>query len=101
MLPRVTLLPKGVFMASVTKKDIPQESAMMGDLWELIKKYYIPENTEEYWDSAYKAIYELHVKYPSELCRKLVLGFWGYLEEKDLAMRGVKPTAVTALEKSK
>ena len=47
MLPRVTLLQKGVFMASVTKKDIPQESAMMGDLWELIKKYYIPENTEE------------------------------------------------------
>lgn len=78
-------------MASVTKKDIPQESEMMGDLWELIKKYYIPEETEEYWDDAWNAVYELHVKYPSELCRKLALAFWGYLEDKDRAMRGIAP----------
>lgn len=74
-------------MASVTKNDIPQESAMMGDLWELIKKYYIPEDTEEYWDNALKAVCELHARYPSKLCRKLGLAFLGYLEDKDLTIR--------------
>lgn len=74
-------------MASVTKKDIPQESAMMGDLWELIKKYYIPEDAENYWDSVMKDAGAMSDKYPSELCRKLVLGYLAYLEEKHKAMK--------------
>lgn len=77
-------------MASVTKKDIPQESAMMGDLWELIKKYYIPEDAESYWDSVMKDARAMCDKYPSELCRKLVLGYLGYLDEKHGAMRRMK-----------
>ncbi len=74
-------------MASVTKKDIPQESAMMGDLWELIKKYYIPEDSDEYWINAWAAISALRDKYPSELCRQLGLAFWNYLGVKEQAMK--------------
>lgn len=79
---------KGAGMASVMKKDIPQESAMMGDLWELIKKYYIPEDSEEYWDGVWKDIDGIYRKYyPSELCKKLVLAYLAYLEEKHKAMK--------------
>lgn len=38
-------------MASVTKNDIPQIAKFMTTLWELTKKYYIPDNTDAYWDS--------------------------------------------------
>lgn len=53
-------------MASVRKQDIPQIGAFMTDLWELIKRYWIPEDTEEYWNSLTGECSRLTRKYQNE-----------------------------------
>lgn len=53
-------------MASVKKQDIPQIGAFMSDFWILIKQYWIPENTAEYWDSLVNECSELTKKYQNE-----------------------------------
>lgn len=50
-------------MASVTAKEIPEEQKFFTDLWNLRKKYYIPEDNDEYWDSMVNEFTELRVKY--------------------------------------
>ena len=70
-------------MASVTKQDIPQVAKFMGDLWELIKKYYIPENSDSYWNAFLedsKRIWESCGK--EEIATCLLNGVTSYLEKK-------------------
>lgn len=50
-------------MASVTAKEIPEEQKFFTELWNLRKKYYIPEDNDEYWDSAIRDFTELRTKY--------------------------------------
>lgn len=50
-------------MASVTAKEIPEEQKFFTDLWNLRKKYYIPEDNDEYWNSMVNEFTELRVKY--------------------------------------
>lgn len=38
-------------MASVTGKDIPLELEFVNVFWQVQKKYFIPESTDEYWES--------------------------------------------------
>ena len=69
-------------MASVTKNDIPQEANMMTDLWNLIKEFYIPEDTEEYWLDLNEKCNQIYKDCPSRLTFHLLYGFRNYLEEK-------------------
>ena len=50
-------------MASVERKDIEQEAEFMSDFWKFRKKYYIPEGSDEYWESLCNASDNLAVKY--------------------------------------
>lgn len=50
-------------MASVTAKEIPEEQKFFTDLWNLRKKYYTPEDNDDYWDSMVNEFTELRVKY--------------------------------------
>lgn len=53
-------------MASVTRQDIPQVAAFMQDFWTLVKKYWVPEDTAEYWNSLIDKCSELTRKYQNE-----------------------------------
>lgn len=50
-------------MASVMKKDIPQISEFMQEFWTLTKKYWIPENTDAYWNALISDCQQLSKKY--------------------------------------
>ena len=50
-------------MASVTAKEIPEEQMFFTDLWNLRKKYYTPEDNDDYWSSMVNEFTELRVKY--------------------------------------
>ena len=50
-------------MASVTAKEIPEEQKFFTELWNLRKKYYTPEDNDDYWSSMVNEFTELRVKY--------------------------------------
>lgn len=59
-------------MASAKAADIPNEQKMWTDVWNWRKKYYFPEDSEDYWKNfAEDGIY-LGEKYGS-LCQNIVL----------------------------
>ena len=50
-------------MASVDAKDIPIERQFMTDYWNFRKKFYVPEDNDEYSAEYYEAIQCLKEKY--------------------------------------
>lgn len=50
-------------MASVTAKEIPEVQQFFTELWNMYKKYYIPEDNDDYWSSMVNEFTELRVKY--------------------------------------
>ena len=50
-------------MASVERKDIEQEAQFMSDFWKFRKRFYIPEKSDEYWESLCNAADDLAAKY--------------------------------------
>lgn len=50
-------------MASVTAKEIPEVQQFFTELWNLYKKYYTPEDSDDYWNSMINEFTELRVKY--------------------------------------
>lgn len=66
----------------VKKSDIPQEAEFMTEFWIVVKKYYIPEEGDDYWKSAIDELTELSEKYPTEFCKCIILGFVKYLEDR-------------------
>lgn len=50
-------------MASTQAKEIPEESRFMTDFWNFRKKFYLPESTDEYWESLCNAADDLATKY--------------------------------------
>ncbi len=67
-------------MASVSKTDIPEIASFMSEFWLLVKKYWIPENTDTYWTEFVEESSTLGKKYPHEFCVKQILAFVEYLE---------------------
>lgn len=60
-------------MASVVAKDIPIEAQFMTDFWNFRKKYYIPEDDDQYWSEFCSEAEELIEKYPTEYYKKIIL----------------------------
>lgn len=50
-------------MASVESSEIKEEFEFMGDFFKLRKKYYIPENNDDYWHQLNLEVNELAKKY--------------------------------------
>lgn len=69
-------------MASVKKKDIPVLGAFMTEFWEIIKTFYLPEDTDEYCMLVVQTLTEMSEKYPDPLARKLLTAYMEYLDEQ-------------------
>lgn len=69
-------------MAGVNSKDIPNDFNMFGELFNLYKKYYHPEDTDEYWKLVHDDFKALSLKYRTELTNDLSLVIIAELERK-------------------
>lgn len=70
-------------MASVKAKDIPEEQQMWTDIWNWRKKYYYPEDKDEWWEDMIQSSINLGEKYNTTLCKKII-----YAILDDLKARG-------------
>lgn len=77
-------------MASVTSKDIPLEFQMFGELFNLRKEFYIPEDNDEYWEKVVTFFDTLYEKYPTDYCRNLALVTVKDFEDKYRKMKATK-----------
>ena len=50
-------------MASVEANQIPEEKTFMSDFWDFRKKYYQPEESDDYWTELDNAANKLSKKY--------------------------------------
>jgi hypothetical protein len=69
-------------MAGVNSKEIPDEFNMFGELFTLYKKYYHPDNTDEYWIAVSNDFNSLSKKYGTELSKNLGFTIIEELERK-------------------
>lgn len=69
-------------MGRVYKTDIPNEAKMIQSLWEMIKEFYIPEDTMTYHEEFCKCAREINEECDSRLGQKLILAYADYLDEK-------------------
>lgn len=69
-------------MGRVSKADIPNEAKMIQSLWEMIKEFYIPEDTMAYHEEFCKCAREINRECDSRLGQKLILAYADYLDEK-------------------
>ena len=69
-------------MASVRKEDIPAIAQFMPEFWELVKKYWIVEESDEYWEEAINACDKIYRKYNDVFVKKMIIAYMDYLEEK-------------------
>lgn len=69
-------------MASVKfNKDSP-EFAIFNEFWALLQKYYIPEETDEYWEN-FVQDYDVFIKkHPESIARGLARFLQTFLENK-------------------
>lgn len=58
-------------MASVTNKEIPEIFDMMGEYFNLYKKYYQPEKEDKYWNERAEAFKAFVNKYQTKFALEL------------------------------
>lgn len=68
-------------MASVTKEDIPEIARFMSDFWQLVKKYWKPDGTDQYWDALNEEQQQIAQKYDNHLfVIQMLCALTNYLE---------------------
>jgi hypothetical protein len=70
-------------MASVISKDIPEEFNMFGELFNLYKKHYKPEQSDQYWKDVLDDFKALNNKYGTQLSKDLSHAIMDELERKE------------------
>ena len=60
-------------MSEVLAKDIPTEQKFMTDYWKFRKKYYNPEDSDDYWKEVYATADELYKQYPGEYFKEIIM----------------------------
>ena len=69
-------------MASVKfSKDSP-EWQMFTEYWSLVQKYYVPEDTESYWESVIDDLNGFIFNNSGRFARELAKALQNYLEQK-------------------
>ena len=58
-----------------------EEFLMFADFYELCKRFWIPEDTEEYWEALVSASQKFSEKYGSVYAKHLAMGLIDALEE--------------------
>lgn len=75
-------------MAGVTKQDIPEISIFMSDFWNFVKKYFIPEHSDTYWEELMHDAAELGHKYKEDrFVAHQINAYLDYLEEKQKGLK--------------
>ncbi len=70
-------------MASIEVEKYSPEWLMFKDYWILCKKFWIPEDNVEYWDSVIRELSDFYKKYSDEIFAKgLALAFIETLDKK-------------------
>ena len=65
-----------------TNEEMKVEFSFFGEVWFLFKKYYIVQNTDEYWETLIAESDRINRKYNSELCKDLLLAVINELERR-------------------
>lgn len=79
-------------MASVSKTDIPEISIFMTDFWNFIKKYFITEQNDTYWEELIHEAAEIGHKYKEDrFVAYQINAYLDYLEEKHRGKKGKWP----------
>lgn len=70
-------------MASVDFEKSSREYVMFKDFWSLMKKYWIPENNDSYWEELISDTDQFAKRYGNEVfARDLAMALIGELERK-------------------
>lgn len=69
-------------MAAVKFPKGSEEWMMFTEFWGICQKYWIPENTDEYWESLIDETNEFAEKYKGEFANKLAIAFIESMEKK-------------------
>lgn len=69
-------------MAGASNKEIPSDFNMFGDIWNLYKKYYYPEDNEQYWNNVISDFKSLSKKYQTKLVDDLCIAALNELDRK-------------------
>lgn len=75
-------------MASVRKSDVPEIAEFMTRFWEFIKKYWIPEDGDEYWKPLCDDARRIGNEYPHKFCKHMMASYVDYLEKTNKGKRG-------------
>lgn len=68
-------------MAAQDFKKGTEEYMMFLDFWNLCKKYWIPEDNEQYWDAVAGEVSEFHKKYNTPYSKHFAVAVLQALEE--------------------
>lgn len=71
----------------VEAKDIPIMQRFMTEFWKTIKDFYQVDESDEYSEDVCKRLTDLYEIYPDPLAKKLVLGFFRYVDHAQRKMR--------------
>ncbi len=69
-------------MAAVTNKEIPDEFNLFGEIFTMYKKFYHPEESNEYWTSLVENTRDISSRYNTKLASDLCLIIVDELERK-------------------
>ena len=76
-------LIKKVAEMQISGKKIPVESQFMTDFWALRKKYYTPEDQDEFWIALEQDADDLYKKYKkNEYVKKMILALVDDIEKR-------------------
>lgn len=69
-------------MAGVSNKEIPNDFNIFNDIWTLYKRYYYPEDNEQYWNNVISDFKSLSKKYQTKLANDLCIAILNELDRK-------------------
>lgn len=60
-------------MNPAKNSELPEQFEFCSDIWNFYKKFYHIDNTDTYWQAMVDESNKLHEKYPSRLCKEIIL----------------------------
>lgn len=66
----------------VTKEQIKTEFDLFGQVWTTYKRYYEPQDTDEFWDELTEEIKAIQRKFPGQLSKDLSLAILDDIERR-------------------
>ena len=77
-------------MASEKFTKDSEEFKFFGEFWQLAQKYYVTEDSDEYWENLIKDCVALEKKYPGKFFLQMLVGLQVTLEEVHKEKKGIQ-----------